>query len=88
MNRKQLLIALVLLAVVEIGALMYFRGIRTIQTPVTEEQVLREADEYFRRNPVMACTQAETPAVHKATGIRHTFNTGCIPPGWEAEYDR
>lgn len=49
---------------------------------VSQEAAIKQAQE-FRYDGV--CGQALTPAVHKETGARYTFNTTCLAPGWEAE---
>jgi hypothetical protein len=48
----------------------------------TKEEAIRQAQEY---KPQGVCTQSLVPAVHKATGARYTFSSGCLAPGWEAE---
>ncbi len=48
----------------------------------TKDEAIRQAQEY---RPNEVCTQALVPAVHKATGAKYTFSSGCLAPGWEPE---
>lgn len=94
-NKYRILIPTVILFIAfSVGILIYLgnRGPNEPQCPSSPEQgsvcytlqadAIKQAQEY-RSGGV--CTQALVPAVHKATGAKHTFNTGCLAPGWEPE---
>jgi hypothetical protein len=51
-------------------------------TRQTREEAIGQAKEY---QPEEDCIAALTPAVHKDTGAKYTFPSGCIAPGWEPE---
>lgn len=51
-------------------------------TEEAKAEAIRQAEAY---QPDGICTQALTPAVHIETGAKYTFNTGCLPPGWEPD---
>jgi hypothetical protein len=74
---------IVLIAIVVI---MMVVGIYLIQkeeaNPQTKDEAIQQAQEY---QPKGACTQALVRAIHKDTGAKYTFNSGCLAPGWVPE---
>ena len=82
-NRSLLLASLVIIFI--ILALVFFFMPAKVSSPNSQsakEQAIRKAQQYQPSGDI-ACIQALTSAVHKATGAKYTFPTGCLPPGWE-----
>ena len=69
-----------------ISTLFLFIGVYFWQmsgnNPQTQSDAIKQAQEY---QPNGFCTEALVPAVHKATGAKYTFTSGCLAPGWEPE---
>ncbi|HSW66254.1 MAG TPA: hypothetical protein VLI54_03905 [Bacillota bacterium] len=72
--------ACVLVIAVAIG--VYGANHRTQSLSQLQQEAIRQARAY---KPEGFCTQSLVPAVHRATGARYTFPSGCLAPGWEAE---
>ena len=53
------------------------------KNPAAQQQAITDALEW-QNSEVRACGMAITPAVHKVSGATYTFNTTCLPPGWDA----
>lgn len=61
--------------------------IRNNQSEQAQTQAIQEAQQWLQgEGSSRPCAQVVTPAVHTETGATYTFNSGCIPPGWEANY--
>lgn len=52
-------------------------------SPMSQQQAIDEGLQYLRDEGPQVCGDALTPAVHQTTGAEHTFNSTCIPAGWE-----
>lgn len=75
MNKKFLLVAVSIVVLIGLmGLVSYFWN------NSSANEAIRQAQNY---QPEGVCTQVLTPATHKATGAKYTFNNGCLPPGWE-----
>jgi len=72
------------LIIVAIAVLVAAAGIYFWQNsgdkPITQAEAIKQAQEF---KPQANCTQSLVAAVHKATGAKYTFSSGCLPPGWE-----
>lgn len=76
---KKKLVFIILAVVIGLG--LYLWNANT-QSSQTQEEAIKQAQGY---QPKEICTQALVPAVHKATGAKYTFSSGCLAPGWAPE---
>jgi uncharacterized protein YxeA len=77
MKRIGILVALIIILIAG-----FFFWQKQSSKPETKEEAIRQARAY---RPTGICTQSLVPAIHKTTGARYTFNSGCLAPGWEPE---
>lgn len=79
---KKLVIKLLLILIVPVS-LLAFKNLQSSEaTPQEKEEAIRQAQNYQTDD---VCTQALVSAVHKKTGAKYTFSSGCLAPGWEPE---
>jgi hypothetical protein len=77
MNKKMILLVVLVLVVIGAGVYMWRKN---GDTPKTKEEAITQAQQYESEG---ACKQALTPGIHRATGAEYTFPSGCMPEGWE-----
>ncbi|MBI1857414.1 hypothetical protein HY003_02645 [Candidatus Saccharibacteria bacterium] len=77
--KKFISFAVIIIIFIAVGVYIWQRDKKD---PRTQDEATKQAQEY---KPEGTCTQALVSAVHKATGAKYTFNSGCLAPGWEPE---
>lgn len=71
---------------------LYQQGVPGFEDPAMQNELTAEQQkaiddglEELNSSGPRGCGAALTPSVHKETGAKYTFNSTCIPTGWEAE---
>ncbi len=80
---KWLAITVVFTVIVSSGYVLF--GRTKSASPQAQQQAINEALEYHQESGPEVCADVITPAVHTKTGAKYTFNSSCLPPGWEAD---
>lgn len=90
MKRWPIVTAILAITAVVIGIALYnvYQPAReadqTENRSISREEALEQARSWSPSSETI-CPQVLTPAIHKETGAKYTFSTGCLAPGWERD---